>query len=127
MKYPASSYAKALAEAVLTAKDKDGALIAKNFLELLRRNGDEGHARKILEEAARFARGRAGIRKVSIASARTLTPEQEHMVAEFTKPGDVTDRSVDPALIAGVRIIVDDETQFDGSLNGKLDRVFGDI
>ena len=48
----------------------DSAKIVKNFLELVRRNGNEVHLRKILEEAARFARGASGIRKVTVSSAR---------------------------------------------------------
>ena len=58
MKYPAHIYAKALVE-VLAVSDGSKAkedVAAENFLALVRKNGDEGHLRKILEEAARFAR-----------------------------------------------------------------------
>lgn len=121
MKYPAHIYAKALAEVI---NDKDSAKIVKNFLELVRKNGDEMHLRKILEEAARFARGKAGIRKVSVESARTLSPAQEKEIAKFLRSGDVVEHTIDSELIAGVRLVVNDEMQFDGSLRGKLDNVF---
>lgn len=128
MRYPTHIYAKALAEVIADTYKKDGekdsAKIVKNFLELVRRNGDEVHLRKILEEAARFARGAAGIRKVSVESARALTAAQEKEIAKFLKKDDVVERAIDPSIIAGVRLIVDDEMQFDGSLKGKLDALF---
>ena len=131
MKYPAHIYAKALAEVIVDSSkkghEKDSATIVKNFLELVRRNGDEMHLRKILEEAARFARGAAGIRKISVESARKLSAVQEQEVKRFLKADDVVERVIDPALIAGVRLVVNDEMQFDGSLRGKLDKVFKNI
>ena len=128
MKYAPHIYAKALVE-VLSAPPGPGRqhddAIAKNFLALVRRNGDEGHLRKILEEASRFARGHSGVRKVMIESARALAPSQKKMVEQFTKPGDVVEERVNPDLIAGIKVIVNDEMQFDGSLKNKLNRVLG--
>jgi F0F1-type ATP synthase delta subunit len=124
MKYQAHLYAKALDEALADPKANQ-AVIAKNFLELVRRNGDEIHLRKILEEAARFARGRTGIRKVVIESARPLEKSQENMIQQFVKPGDVVTYSTDPDLVAGIKIILNDEMQFDGTMKGKLDKLFG--
>jgi F0F1-type ATP synthase delta subunit len=129
MKYPTHSYAKALAEVVGEAgsSQKDSTAIVKNFLELVRRNGDEAHLKKIIEEAGRLARAKSGIRKVSIESARALTNAQEKEIAHFLKAEDVVTHAIDPSLIAGIRFIVDDEMQFDGSLRGKLDNVFRNI
>jgi F0F1-type ATP synthase delta subunit len=127
MKYPTHIYAKALAE-VIADSSKEGEAystkVVKNFLALVRRNGDESHLHKILEEAARFARRASGIRKVNVESARALNVAQEKEIAKFLKSGDVVERVIDPELIAGVRLVVDDEMQFDGSLRGKLNQVF---
>ena len=130
MKYQAHIYAKALVEVLGdTAKTgaKDDALIAKNFLELVARNGDAGHLKKILEEASRFARGRSGVRKVTIESARTLNAAQMETMKRFMKEGDVVEKRIDPNLIAGVRITLNEELQFDGSLKNKLNRALGAI
>ncbi|MBU6500993.1 MAG: F0F1 ATP synthase subunit delta [Patescibacteria group bacterium] len=123
MKYPAHIYAKALAE-VITTPGVDAEVIVKNFSALLRKNGDEVHAQKIVEEAARFARGKAGIRKVIIESARTLTSKQKKETASFIKEGDVVQEKIVPELVAGIRVFINDEKIFDGSLKGKLDSVF---
>lgn len=125
MKYPAHTYAKALVEVLGDGKKHDEEKIAKNFIELVRRNGDEMHLRKILEEASRFARGRNGLRKVVIDSARELTSAQKKEMERFLKKEDVVVERTDPSLVAGVRITVNEELQFDGSLKRKLDRAFG--
>src|SRR5580698_2296783 len=120
MKYPTHIYAKALVEVLTDAKGKDEAKFADNFIALVRRNGDEMHLRKILEEASRFARGQSGIRKVVVESARTLTKSQQKEVSRFIRKEDVVVEKVDPELVAGIKITVNDELQFDGSLSRKL-------
>ncbi len=129
MKYAPHVYAEALVE-VLSApatgpgKKTDDEL-AKNFLALVRKNGDERYLRKILEEASRFARGKSGVRKVTVESARALIPSQKALIVHFVKPGDIVEERIDPDLIAGIKIILNDEMQFDGSLKNKLNRVLG--
>lgn len=129
MKYAPHVYARALVEVLSVPEGSAGkrtdAAIAKNFLELVRKNGDEGHLKKILQEASRFARGMAGVRKVTLESARALTPSQRAALARFVKRGDVLEERVDPELVAGIKIVVNDETQFDGSLKTKLNSILG--
>ena len=127
MKYPAHIYAKALVEVLTAFKGSkgEGEALAQNFLELVKRNGDEGHLRQIVEEASRFARGKSGVRKVTIASARELSVAQTKTLERFVQPGDVVERRIEPGLIAGIKIILDDELQFDGSLKSKLNSVLG--
>ena len=130
MKYSAYIYAKALVEVLGDVKGPVGARddeIAKNFIAIVRKNSDEAHLKKILEEASRFARGKSGVRKVTIASARELNNVQGRLVEQFVKPGDVVERRINPGLIAGVKITLNDELQFDGSLKNKLDKVLGSV
>jgi F0F1-type ATP synthase delta subunit len=131
MKYSVHDYAKALDEAMADpATVKTGkAAIAKNFLELIRHNGDEARLKKILDEAARLSRkrdvaGGASFRDVLIESARPLEKSQEKMLHSFIKPSDVVEYATNPDLIAGVRITVNDEMEFDGTMKAKLDSLF---
>ncbi len=109
---------------VIAAPKAHDAAIAKNFLSIIRRNGDEARLEKILDEAARLARGKHGVREVTVSSARPLSASQEGAAKKFLKPGDMVDYAIDPALVAGLKIVVNDETQFDGSLKSKLDTLF---
>lgn len=128
MRYPAHIYAKALSEVIVKAKgmsEKEQDAVVARFIALVRKNGDEAHLRKLVEEAARFVRGKSGVRKVTMETARTLGTRQKKQLAAFMKAGDVLEEKVNPELVAGVKIIVNDELQFDGSLKGKLDTLFG--
>jgi len=131
MKYPASLYAKVLAAAADSLRSgKDNAReaqIVKNFLALVRRNNDDRHLRKILEEAERLTVRKSGMRKVRIESARAPGMAAEKMINGFLRPKDIVDRKIAPELIAGIKIILNGELQFDGSLKGKLDVMFKNI
>lgn len=125
MKYSTHLYAKALIEVLSDAQtkgvsEKDEARLADNFIALVRRHGDEMHLKNILEEASRLARGRGGLRRVILESARPLTSSQKNEAAKFLRNDDVVVEKVDPSLIAGIKITVNDERQFDGSLRNKL-------
>jgi F0F1-type ATP synthase delta subunit len=128
MKYSVHTYAQALVEVIddqsKSKKLADG-VIEKNFLALVRKNGDEGQLAKILDEALRLARGKSGIRQVMIESARALSASQKEELKHFMQPHDVIEERIDPELIAGIKITVNDELQFDGSLKNKLNKVLG--
>ena len=127
MKYSVHDYAKALDEAIADPKAKHDAII-KNFLALVRRNNDEGRLKKILAEAARLSRkwpgAQGNMREVIVESARPLRKAQEKMLQQFIKPGDIVRYKVNPELVAGVKIVVNDEMQFDGTMKAKLDKLF---
>lgn len=124
MKYSASTYARAFIE-VLSDPKVNSETAAQHFLALIKKNNDEGHLKKILEEASRFARGKSGVRKVVVESARKLNAAQTESIKKFIKANDVVEERIDPELVAGIRIILDDEMQFDGSLRSKLNRALG--
>ena len=57
MRYPANAYAKALVEALATAKgSEDERAMADRFVALVRLNGDEARLPSILGEADRLLR-----------------------------------------------------------------------
>jgi len=120
MKYPANTYAQALVEAIVAPK-ADPAKIQKNFLAIIRKNGDEGRLKAILESAERLLGKKTGDRKVIVESARPLTGSVKSLFGNFLRSSDSVETKIHPELVAGVRITVNDELQFDGSLKGKLD------
>ena len=127
MKYPTSAYAKALVEAIGDVKEKDKEAIVKNFLALLRKNGDDAHLAKILGEAERFMREKQGTRKLTVESARPIGTFVKALLKNIAKPGDLFEEKINPELVAGIKILVNDELEFDGSLKGKLDKLFSNI
>ena len=65
------------------------------------------------------------MRQVIIQSARPLSKAQEKMVQPFLHADDVVEYEIDPELVAGLKIIINDEMQFDGTMKAKLDALFG--
>lgn len=126
MKYSLKNYGQALADAVLEKDNRSQGDLARNFVKMLRRSGDETHADKIIKEAERILRREDGAKAVVFESARPLGAVQRKSLTVFSKSGDTISYRTDPRLIAGVRILVDDEKEFDGSLKGKLDKLFQD-
>lgn len=127
MRYSIKNYGQALAEAI---SDKEGSHkedIARNFVKMLSGSGDEAHSAKILKEAERILRRADGARAITIESARPLSVEQKKSLAAFSKSGDAISYEINSRLIAGVRMLIDEEREFDGSLRGKLDKLFGSI
>ena len=122
MKYSNRDYARALDLALADPK-ADHATIARNFSGLIRRNGDGARFKKILDEAARLLRGRNAMREIMVESARPLTGPQKAIIKKFLKSGDVVRYAVDSELIAGIRLVVNDEMQFDGTMKAKLDKI----
>jgi F0F1-type ATP synthase delta subunit len=128
MRYSVNSYAKAFVEALATAKGAEGENeMAKNFLALVQKNGDETKIAKILAEAERLMRLRNGTRRLVVESARALDAKAKTLVGAIARSGDAIEEKINPSLVAGIKVTANDEMQFDASLRRKLDTVFGTL
>jgi F0F1-type ATP synthase delta subunit len=126
MKYAPAIYAKALADVIDRTGAKEEAAVSRNLLALLERNGDRHALSRILAETERLLRKKNGERRIVIESARPLAPDDMKKLLKLAKPDDTIETAIVPELIAGVRITVDDEDQFDGTLKTKLRTLFPD-
>ena len=118
-------YARAFALAAdkkLSAHDAEK--IGKNLVALVTKNGDAKDLSKIADGAARILREKEGRRKFVFESARPLSKELRKSLEAIAGEKDVTEEKVVPALVAGVRVTVDEERQFDASLARKLQKMF---
>ncbi len=125
MKYQPKFYAQAFAELagkkLSPAEEKH---IVNNLLQAVKRNGDERQLPKILAAAEKLLREKDGRRKVVLESARPLHSATRKDLSEFLLSNDVVEEKINPALVAGVKVIVNDETQLDFSLASKLKKLF---
>lgn len=121
MKHSTSRYAQALARVILGAEIGEKKL-TENFLKLLERNGDIKKAGRILAQAEQLILKKTGNKKVILEIARKN--DTKNVIKSFIKKGDMIEEKINPALIAGVKIIVDGERQLDFSLQKKLQEVF---
>lgn len=124
MRYTLKQYATAFAGLARDARSpQEKRALVKNFIALLERNGDITRREHIVRAAERAVRKQLGRRTVLIETARAVEGARKHL-SRVLKPTDSIEEKISPELIAGVRVTVDDEYQFDGSLTRKLDALF---
>lgn len=125
MKYTPRLYAQALAEALSQrAGQEEKERMIRNFLRLVRKNGDERGLNKIVAEAENLLLEKSGRRKVLLESARPLSDKQKKLIHKTLQTGDVVEEKVSPELVAGVKITVNEGLQWDGTLQRKLKKMF---
>ena len=115
-------YAKALAE-ILSQKEFDKEKIVKNFVKLLIDNGCESKSEEILTLTQDLLLQKEGKRKIMFETARAVTPGQKKLIESMVKKGDVINEKINPELIAGIKIIINGSSSFDGSLQSKLQKI----
>ena len=116
-------YATALAE-VLAKKGINEEKVTKNFAKLLVREGLEKKSKEILELAQDLILAKQGKKKITLETARKMTLQQKKIAEGFAKSGDVIKEKINPELIAGVKIIINNSKQFDNSMKSKLQNIF---
>jgi F0F1-type ATP synthase delta subunit len=115
-------YAKALAE-ILSKKDIDEKKITTNFVKILINEGLEKKAKEILNLAEDYLLEKQGKRKITFETARKMTAGQKKLLDSFVKNGDIVKEKINPEIIAGVKIIINNSKQFDASMQSKLQKI----
>ncbi len=111
MKYSAQNYAKAFLD---TKADP------KRFLNTIQKNGDFGRIDKIVMAIEELATKEAGGHMIHLEFAR-----QNDMAKKFKFTAkDHVRVSINPSLVAGVRITIDGTKEFDNSFKRKINTLF---
>ncbi|MCX6720496.1 MAG: F0F1 ATP synthase subunit delta [Candidatus Staskawiczbacteria bacterium] len=119
-------YAEALAEIIIEKKAEGperSRRIVANFVKLLVGAGYENKAKEILELVEDMLLQKQGKRKITFETARKSTPSQNKLLEKFVKKGDILKEKINPELIAGVKIVINEERQFDNSMQSKLNNI----
>jgi len=116
-------YAKTLAEEILSGKVKTKEAI-DNFVKVLATSGLLGKYKEVLEMAENIVLSKQGKRKIVFETARKITSSQKKVLDGVIKQGDIVTEKINPDLIAGVKIIINDSKQFDASMQSKLRDIF---
>lgn len=121
-------YAKALAEVSFKKHSAaDEKKIADNFLKFLIKNRAENKAKEILNLAEDLLLAKDGNNKINFQTARKITAGQKELLQSFAKDGDKIKETINPELIAGIKIIINDSKQFDASMQKKLRKIFSKL
>ncbi|MBI2515208.1 F0F1 ATP synthase subunit delta [Candidatus Wolfebacteria bacterium] len=123
MKYRSDFYAKALFAATEKNPEETENII-RRFFRLLKKTGDISQSRKILESVEKLAVKKSGDRWVKIEYSRSMDKRMESNINNYFGSGYHVENVINPLLIAGVRITIDDEEELDISLAKKLRKMF---
>ena len=117
-------YAKALSEIIFEGvKPAEEKKIVDNFLKLLEKSGQQKKAKEILDITEDLLLAKRGKRKIIFHTARKMTADQKKILRSFIKDGDTVTEKIEPELIAGIKIIINDSKQFDASMQSKLKKI----
>lgn len=124
MKYTAATYAKAFTAALSDEKAPSESTLAKNLASLLKRTRDIQFRDKIMQALEEAIVRAQGGRYVVVETSIPLSPHQAKQIrAKFTSKDLIKD-SINPDLIAGMRIIINREVELDWSMKSKLHKLF---
>ena len=125
MKYAPKIYARAFAEiAAEKMSANEEKKIIGNFLSLIKKNGDWRSLEKIIGESEKNLAVKNGLKRILIETARELPRETEKLTSQIAGKNDLVERKINPELIAGARITVNDTEELDMSLARKLQKMF---
>lgn len=119
MKHNYKIYAKALVRA-LDLKISEEKIIS-NFLNLLKKNNDLSQIKKIIDYAEKLLYEKSNQKKITVEVARNY----ENLINRFKEifPNDDILLKINPSLIAGLKILINNEKQIDFSLKNKLNKI----
>ncbi len=124
MKYATGQYATALGAALTNVPAAERPALIRRFLVMLRKNKDSRRLDAIIAKVEKQSLADQGLQKVSVASASPLTPELKKEIAATLDKKPLWEETVDPALLGGIRILIDDELLIDASARRQVERMF---
>jgi len=121
MKYKIKEYAIALVDSILEDRVSHK-IMANNFLNFLEKQGDLKNAKKIIELSEKYYLNKKGNKKIVVETARKTNIK--NLIKYLYKEGDIIKEIINKSIIAGVKVTINDENEFDASLFGKLKNIF---
>ena len=104
-------------------QEKEG-MVVREFIALLSRQGMLSKSGAIIALAEDYLLQKKGHRVVVIETPRAVSRPQEKLIKSFLKTGDKVSYKINADLVAGMKVTVNNEKQFDFSLKKKLEEIF---
>lgn len=126
----AKIYAKALAKALLTEKKASKKEVERKlsvFLDLVKKQRHGRLLAKIETATIKILAGESGLDRLTIQSARPLSGSSLKALKKSINQETIWEQKINPELIAGGRILKNDNEQIDFSLIAKIKKVFANI
>lgn len=123
MKYTNEQYAESLLrslEGKSGAKQKE---TIRNFLYVLLRKGDFYRLPLVVQKLEKKYRAKQGVNKVSVEYPDSMNAGVKKQIESILGKKIVWEEKINPTLLAGIKIVVNDELLIDASAKRQLDRI----
>ena len=124
MRYQESIYAKALLRALEEKDESEIKKILKNFMAILLKNNDFSHLNSILGKVEKLYLTEEGVEKIYVESASPLSKNLREEIESALGKKVLINEKVRPNLLAGVRIILNEEILIDATAAQRLAKIF---
>ena len=124
MKYRPAQYAQALHAALTDASAAKQKEIMARFAALLVRHRMSGKSGAVVAAYEKIVLRASGMRKVKIESAAPAGERLKKEISDILGKKILIEAKIRPDLLAGVRILVDDELLIDASGKRQVERIF---
>ncbi|MDP3771939.1 MAG: F0F1 ATP synthase subunit delta [bacterium] len=124
MRYRITHYAEALDRALENKKPEEQKKIVRNFLYLLQRHRMLPRLNRIVEAYERHALKRRGMRKVVMEYANGKIDAMKNEIEKMLGKKIVINAVENPRILAGVRLLIDDEILIDASARHQMEKMF---
>lgn len=123
MKYRPAQYAEALHRALSGKKEPERRAIARRFAQVLMRRRMLGRTGVILAAYEKILLRVQGVRRVRLESADPVSARVKTDISGILGVKVYFEEVGNPALLAGVKILIDDELLIDASARRQIDRM----
>lgn len=124
MRYPVKKYAQALYESSKGKSSSESDKVAQAFIALLDHYHDRSLLPRILTLYEKIRRQKESITKVETITAKKLSSKtKEDVEKKFGGKVEIHEK-VHPEVLGGIKLIVNDEYQIDGTMQGRVEKLY---
>lgn len=125
MRYSNHQYAEALYSAMEKKTSSEQKKVFRNFLEILRRRKETFRLKLILASLEKIYFKKLGVKKISLEYPEEKPPVGLKKSVEKAMGRKVVfQEKTEPSLLAGVKILINDEILIDATAKRQLDKMF---
>lgn len=124
MRYSPRIYAAALSEALDKKSDKAQKQIAKRLLRIVYKNCDKQKLGHILKETEKIILEKSNTAKIRLESAESVPAKLKHEIKRIINKNILFSEKINPAVLAGIKILINDEILIDATAQTRLTKLF---
>lgn len=124
MRHSPKQHASALLLAMADKSPEERKKILRQFLSLLSRRGDSPRLGLILREVERQYLREAGLKKVVLEAPNAVPAKVKKEVEGILGKNLLIQEKINPRILAGIKVLVNDELLIDASAETQLRKLF---